>query len=203
MKCPVPNSEIYVSPSDYNGLNEKEMLKYKAVVFAFQGPLCFLSVGTFRTDLENKILLHLDRFHTSELQTYTNNAFEECEKEGPEDDEDEDDNNDNIEDMEKGDGRYSVPTVHKSKLTIILDMSQMLYIDLSGLETLQKTYGELKQQNISLVLAACTTSVLSTLERANFFTDTMSKSECFPTLHDAVVGHRQICVFNTNNNNNL
>lgn len=187
VKYPVPNTEIYVSPSDYGGLNEKEMLKYKAVVFAFQGPLTFLSVVTFRTDLENKILLHLDRFHTSELQTYTNSAFEDYEKEGTEDDED----------VEKGEIPYSETSVHKSKLTIILDLSQTLYIDLCGLETLQKTYVELKQQNINLVLAACSTSVLSTLERADFFNTTMSKSECFPSLHDAVVGHRQICVINS------
>lgn len=177
------NSEIYLSHDDYHTLDKSGLTQNRVAVFSFHGPLTFLSVGVFRMDLESKILSQISHFRTLEM-SYDAGSSSCSSGDGPL-------SSSSAEQFAKD---VALELTHSPRVqhcwVIVLDMSQILYIDLSGLEVLQKIYWELLHQNIQLVLAAPTISVLSTLERANFFNTHVKKHDIFVTIHDAVVKHQ-------------
>ena len=78
--------------------------------------------------------------------------------------------------------------IEKVKQTLILDMSMMLHVDITGIDKLQEWISNAKNMyNMDVTLASCTVSVLATLERAKFFEKHLPKSKVFLSVHDAVV----------------
>lgn len=73
--------------------------------------------------------------------------------------------------------------------TIVLDCSAIPFIDSAGMATFKGLVGEYKQIGVSILLACCSTSVVDTLQKAQFFgkNDKDMSSLLFHTVHGAVL----------------
>ncbi|XP_069382577.1 solute carrier family 26 member 6-like [Paralichthys olivaceus] len=70
---------------------------------------------------------------------------------------------------------------------IVLDLSPVNFLDTVGikaLQNIQRDYGEI---GIEVVLAGCQTGVVDNLQSGGFFSDKMTKSSLFSTIHDAIL----------------
>ncbi|XP_018530609.1 solute carrier family 26 member 6 [Lates calcarifer] len=70
---------------------------------------------------------------------------------------------------------------------IVLDLSPVNFLDTVGIKTLrsiQRDYGEI---GIEVVLAGCQTGVVDNLQTGGFFSDKVTKSCLFSSIHDAVL----------------
>ncbi|NXA27388.1 S26A8 protein, partial [Ibidorhyncha struthersii] len=71
--------------------------------------------------------------------------------------------------------------------TIILDFSMVQFVDLIGLELLQQIIHMFHNIGITVLLAGCHSTVMTDLEKNDFFDSCVTKERFFLTLHDAVL----------------
>lgn len=206
IKIPFEKSELYLSPEVYTGLNKIEA--NKTFVFNFQGPLTFLSAATFKTDVYKKILQPLEELHAERVNQDPNNNNNNDNQIVDNDilklDGIQVDGHDNLS-FEKGDEYELKSPEDKPKAestekifvwhnALILDMSQIIHIDVTGIEMLEELQSDLQKLHCKLLLASCSISVLSTLERANFIQSKVAKTECFLSVHDAVIASKAMLI---------
>lgn len=201
IKISYEKSEIYLSPDVYTGLNsDAETDKLSPLVFCFQGPLTFLSAATFKTDVNNKILKPLEALHFEKTkQDPNNNSSNQTPDDVLKFDGIQIDGHDNLayertDDIELKNCKTKVDSLEKQvelwNDALILDMSQIIHIDVTGIEMIEELQNDLKGFQCKLLLASCSISVLSTLERAKIIPEKIAKSECFLSVHDAVIASK-------------
>ncbi|NXP14910.1 S26A8 protein, partial [Thinocorus orbignyianus] len=71
--------------------------------------------------------------------------------------------------------------------TIILDFSMVQFVDLIGSELLRQIIHMFHNTGITVLLAACHSSVMADFEKNDFFDSCITKERFFLTLHDAVL----------------
>lgn len=73
--------------------------------------------------------------------------------------------------------------------TIVLDCSAIPFIDSTGMATFKEVVKEYEEIGVSVLLAGCSTSVIDTLQKAQFFgkNDKDMSSLLFHTVHAAVL----------------
>ncbi|XP_042306087.1 solute carrier family 26 member 6 isoform X2 [Sceloporus undulatus] len=74
------------------------------------------------------------------------------------------------------------PPVH----SIILDFSPVNFVDTVCIKTLKNIFRDFQEIEVDVFLVGCNASVISQLERGNFFSQTITKHHLFTSLHDAV-----------------
>lgn len=178
IKYPLSKSELYFPPEVFAGLSAHSLQKYRLAVFSFNGPLTFLSAATFRSDIRRQILNDIAQMSETQIEPVITIL--------------ESDANNNNTALTATTTVIQKPTrrgaIGKQSVlqTLILDMSQINYIDVTGIEMLTDLKDELMEQHVRLFLACPSISVLSTLERAQFFTKCIPKEHCFLSIIDAV-----------------
>lgn len=201
-------SELYVSPEVYTGLNEIEASK--TFVFNFQGPLTFLSAATFKTDVYNKILKPLEMLHAERARKDPNNnnnqtndndvsKLDSIQVVGHDNLSFEKETEYELNNMENATKTELETKVFVWHNALILDMSQIIHIDVTGIEMLEELQSDLQNLHCKLLLASCSISVLSTLERAQFIQSKVAKTECFLSVHDAVIASKEMLTESENN----
>ncbi|XP_077107053.1 pendrin-like [Ranitomeya variabilis] len=81
--------------------------------------------------------------------------------------------------------KVSVPKV--SIHSIILDFSQITFLDVVAVKVLKLIYKEFKRIDVDPYIAACDDNMFKKLEICNFFDDTIKPDVFFLTVHDAVL----------------
>ncbi|KFQ59005.1 Testis anion transporter 1, partial [Pelecanus crispus] len=71
--------------------------------------------------------------------------------------------------------------------TIILDFSMVQFVDLIGSELLRQIIHMFHNTGITVLIAACHSSVIADFEKNDFFDSCVTKERFFLTLHDAVL----------------
>ncbi|XP_061836464.1 solute carrier family 26 member 6-like isoform X1 [Nerophis lumbriciformis] len=71
--------------------------------------------------------------------------------------------------------------------SIILDISTTSFVDTVAVKTLKNLFGDLQEIDVDAYLAGCQPCVVEQLERAEFFSESIPKSNLFVTIHDAVL----------------
>uniref|UniRef100_A0A3P8V3P3 Solute carrier family 26 member 6 n=1 Tax=Cynoglossus semilaevis TaxID=244447 RepID=A0A3P8V3P3_CYNSE len=70
---------------------------------------------------------------------------------------------------------------------IILDLSPVNFLDTVGVKALQNIYRDYGKIGIEVLLAGCQTGVMDQLKIGGYFSDKVTKSCVFSTIHDAVL----------------
>ncbi|NWV27321.1 S26A6 protein, partial [Origma solitaria] len=87
----------------------------------------------------------------------------------------------------------SEPTLHSLGLpqpgfhAIILDFSPVSFVDTVSIKILKNIFRDFREIEVDVFIASCPVSVLTQLERGNFFSSAITKHSFFPSVHDAVV----------------
>uniref|UniRef100_A0A9J8B117 Solute carrier family 26 member 6, like 2 n=1 Tax=Cyprinus carpio carpio TaxID=630221 RepID=A0A9J8B117_CYPCA len=71
--------------------------------------------------------------------------------------------------------------------SIILDFSPVSFIDTVTLKTLKNIFQDFAEVDVTVYIAGCQVCVVEQLERGGFFSESISKSHLFPSIHDAVL----------------
>ncbi|XP_076023234.1 solute carrier family 26 member 6-like [Genypterus blacodes] len=71
--------------------------------------------------------------------------------------------------------------------SIILDLSTTSFVDTVTVKTLKNIFRDFKEIGVDIYLAHCQANVMLQLERADFFSGSITKSQAFVTIHDAVL----------------
>ncbi|KAL1249673.1 hypothetical protein QQF64_020678 [Cirrhinus molitorella] len=71
--------------------------------------------------------------------------------------------------------------------SIILDFSPVSFIDTVTLKTLKNIFQDFAEVDVTVYIAGCQGCVVQQLERGRFFSESISKSRLFPSIHDAVL----------------
>ncbi|XP_016421947.1 solute carrier family 26 member 6 [Sinocyclocheilus rhinocerous] len=71
--------------------------------------------------------------------------------------------------------------------SIILDFSPVSFIDTVTLKTLKNIFQDFAEVDVTVYIAGCRVCVVQQLERGGFFSESISKSRLFPSIHDAVL----------------
>ncbi|TRY60887.1 hypothetical protein DNTS_035152, partial [Danionella cerebrum] len=71
--------------------------------------------------------------------------------------------------------------------SIILDFSPVSFIDTVTLKTLKNIYQDFSKVDVNVYIAGCQVCVVQQLERGGFFSESFSKKQLFPSIHDAVL----------------
>ena len=72
---------------------------------------------------------------------------------------------------------------------LILDCSTVSFVDLLGAKCLATLESDLKKEQVSLIMAACSAHVIEQLERCGFFS-TCPRENLYPSVLDAVLSVR-------------
>ncbi|KAI2802189.1 hypothetical protein BLOT_010382 [Blomia tropicalis] len=222
IKAPIDGSELYVPIEVYQGLDSNKLTSSRIAVFAFHGPLTFLSATIFRSDIQSKVLdfIIMER---KQLQSVKNGGLgstlktndiiqlptivvsdgsstaEEKSNCKYSFDDEKKNKKKNIKKLDKNlnETKENFANIIKQKQSIrilILDATQMTHIDVSGIEQLTDLKMDLYNMQVRLLFACCSISVLSTLQRAKFFPKIIDKDDCFLSVHDAVIAARQMAL---------
>lgn len=193
-----------MSPDVYTGLNvDAETDKVLPMVFCFQGPLTFLSAVTFKSDVYNKILKPLEVLQFEKTKQDPNNNSNQTVDDVSKLDGVQIDGHDNMsydraDEVELKNCKAKTDSLEKEATlwsnALILDMSQIIHIDVTGIEMIEELQSDLKNYQCKLLLASCSISVLSTLERAKIIPEKVAKTECFLSVHDAVIASKSMLV---------
>ncbi|NXC97196.1 S26A6 protein, partial [Certhia familiaris] len=70
---------------------------------------------------------------------------------------------------------------------VILDFSPVSFVDTVSIKILKNIFRDFHEIEVDVFIASCPVSVLTQLERGNFFSSTITKHSFFPSVHDAVV----------------
>ncbi|NXT67980.1 S26A6 protein, partial [Chaetops frenatus] len=87
----------------------------------------------------------------------------------------------------------SEPTLHSLGLpqpnfyALILDFSPISFVDTVSIKILKNIFRDFHEIEVDVFIASCPVSVLTQLERGNFFSSAITKYSFFPSVHDAVV----------------
>ncbi|XP_029138959.1 testis anion transporter 1 [Protobothrops mucrosquamatus] len=81
------------------------------------------------------------------------------------------------------DSEYAMHRIH----TIILDFSMVHFVDLQASCLLRELCHIFQNIGISILIAACHSTVIKTFENRDFFDQCVTKARFFPTLHDAIL----------------
>ncbi|XP_057219123.1 solute carrier family 26 member 6 [Triplophysa rosa] len=73
------------------------------------------------------------------------------------------------------------------KHSIILDFTAVSFIDTVTLNTLTNIFRDFAEVDVTVYLAGCQVCVAEQLERGGFFSGSVTKSQLFPSIHDAVL----------------
>ncbi|XP_018425158.1 PREDICTED: solute carrier family 26 member 6-like [Nanorana parkeri] len=76
----------------------------------------------------------------------------------------------------------NLPPIH----SLILDLSTVSFVDTGSIKMLKNLFRDFHEIDVNVYLAGCHESVLEELEVGNFFSKTITKSQLFPSVHDAV-----------------
>lgn len=71
--------------------------------------------------------------------------------------------------------------------TIILDLSTASFVDTVTVMMLNNIFRDYREIDIDIYLAGCQVCVVEQLSRASFFSESITKSRLFTTVHDAVL----------------
>ncbi|XP_070824551.1 solute carrier family 26 member 6-like [Chaetodon trifascialis] len=71
--------------------------------------------------------------------------------------------------------------------SIILDISAASFVDTVAVKTLKNVFRDFGEIGLDIYLAGCQACVVEQLEAAGFFSESISKSRLFVTVHDAVI----------------
>uniref|UniRef100_A0A8C5TMM8 Solute carrier family 26 member 6 n=1 Tax=Malurus cyaneus samueli TaxID=2593467 RepID=A0A8C5TMM8_9PASS len=70
---------------------------------------------------------------------------------------------------------------------VILDFSPVSFVDTVSIKILKNIFRDFREIEVDVFIASCPVSVLTQLERGNFFSSDITKYSFFPSVHDAVV----------------
>ncbi|XP_053157676.1 solute carrier family 26 member 6 isoform X2 [Hemicordylus capensis] len=70
--------------------------------------------------------------------------------------------------------------------SLILDLGPVNFVDTVCLKTLKNIFKDFQEIEVDVFLVGCHASVITQLERGNFFSETITKHHLFATMHDAV-----------------
>ncbi|XP_056588193.1 solute carrier family 26 member 6 [Triplophysa dalaica] len=73
------------------------------------------------------------------------------------------------------------------KHSIILDFTTVSFIDTVTLNTLTNVFRDFAEVDVTVYLSGCQVCVADQLERGGFFSGSVTKSQLFPSIHDAVL----------------
>ncbi|XP_068762877.1 solute carrier family 26 member 6 isoform X1 [Struthio camelus] len=76
-----------------------------------------------------------------------------------------------------------VPDFH----TVILDFSPVNFMDTVSIKILKNIFRDFREIEVDVFIAGCPASVITQLEKGNFFSQTITKHHFFASVHDAVV----------------
>nr|XP_009686574.1 PREDICTED: cadherin EGF LAG seven-pass G-type receptor 3 [Struthio camelus australis] len=76
-----------------------------------------------------------------------------------------------------------VPDFH----TVILDFSPVNFMDTVSIKILKNIFRDFREIEVDVFIAGCPASVITQLEKGNFFSQTITKHHFFTSVHDAVV----------------
>ncbi|XP_044156459.1 solute carrier family 26 member 6-like isoform X1 [Bufo gargarizans] len=86
--------------------------------------------------------------------------------------------------------------------SLILDFSSVNFVDTVCVKVLRKIFKSFAEIEVDVYLAGCNATVIKGLEDGNLFNETITKSQVFPSIHDAVtyltMDHDQISIHETN-----
>ncbi|XP_043080052.1 solute carrier family 26 member 6 [Puntigrus tetrazona] len=71
--------------------------------------------------------------------------------------------------------------------SVILDLRPVSFIDTVTLKTLTNIFHDFAEVGVTVYIAGCQVCVVQQLERGGFFSESVSRSRLFPSLHDAVL----------------
>ncbi|KAK9406167.1 cadherin EGF LAG seven-pass G-type receptor 3-like [Crotalus adamanteus] len=74
------------------------------------------------------------------------------------------------------------PSIH----SIILDFSSVTFVDTVSIKTLKNIFKDFQEIQVDVFLAGCHGTVITQLERGNFFNETITKNHLFASVHDAI-----------------
>uniref|UniRef100_A0A8C6VCL3 Solute carrier family 26 member 6 n=1 Tax=Naja naja TaxID=35670 RepID=A0A8C6VCL3_NAJNA len=74
------------------------------------------------------------------------------------------------------------PSIH----SLILDFSSVTFVDTVSVKTLKNIFKDFQEIEVDVFLAGCHGTVITQLERGNFFNETITKSHLFASVHDAI-----------------
>ncbi|XP_062977681.1 solute carrier family 26 member 6 [Elgaria multicarinata webbii] len=74
------------------------------------------------------------------------------------------------------------PSLH----SLILDFTPVNFVDTVCIKTLKNIFKDFQEIEVDVFLAGCHGSVISQMERGNFFSQTITKHQLFASVHDAV-----------------
>ncbi|XP_060127402.1 solute carrier family 26 member 6 isoform X2 [Zootoca vivipara] len=84
------------------------------------------------------------------------------------------------------------PTLHSLGLkkpplhSLILDLSPVNFVDTVGIKTFKNIFKDFQEIEVDVFLVGCHASIITQLERGNFFSQTITKQHLFASVHDAV-----------------
>nr|XP_028574991.1 solute carrier family 26 member 6 [Podarcis muralis] len=84
------------------------------------------------------------------------------------------------------------PTLHSLGLkkpplhSLILDLTPVNFVDTVCIKTFKNIFRDFREIEVDVFLVGCHASVITQLERGNFFSQTITKQHLFPSVHDAV-----------------
>ncbi|NWX21090.1 S26A6 protein, partial [Aegotheles bennettii] len=70
---------------------------------------------------------------------------------------------------------------------VILDFSPVSFVDTVSIKILKNIFRDFNEIEVDVFIACCPVSVLTQMERGNFFSSAITKHSFFPSVHDAVV----------------
>uniref|UniRef100_A0A673HIY0 Solute carrier family 26 member 6-like n=1 Tax=Sinocyclocheilus rhinocerous TaxID=307959 RepID=A0A673HIY0_9TELE len=74
---------------------------------------------------------------------------------------------------------------------IILDLSPVNFLDTVGVKTLRNIYKDYGEAGVQVYLCGCQRGVVESMEKGDFFSETVTKSILFSSVHDAVLYSQQ------------
>ncbi|XP_063147792.1 solute carrier family 26 member 6 [Candoia aspera] len=74
------------------------------------------------------------------------------------------------------------PCIH----SFILDFTSVTFVDTVSIKTLKNIFKDFQEIEVDVFLAGCHGSVITQLERGNFFSETITKNHLFASVHDAI-----------------
>ncbi|KAJ6668354.1 hypothetical protein lerEdw1_015731 [Lerista edwardsae] len=70
--------------------------------------------------------------------------------------------------------------------SLILDFSSVNFVDTVCIKTLKNIFKDFREIEVDVYLAGCHDSIITQLEKGNFFSETITKHHLFASVHDAV-----------------
>ncbi|KAM6468769.1 solute carrier family 26 member 6 isoform 2-T3 [Liasis olivaceus] len=74
------------------------------------------------------------------------------------------------------------PSIH----SLILDFTSVTFVDTVSIKTFKNIFKDFQEIEVDVFLAGCHGSVITQLERGNFFNETITKNHLFASVHDAI-----------------